>query len=428
MAIIFHELRNPLNGVVAHLRLGSQAPAESAERLQSALVCTEHALSFLNGLSQIEKLEASAATALRLESCSLYEVVQSVVTIVSPQLKPGVKMLTTLPPPTLRVQLDRTVLAQVLINLLQNAAANTSSGFVEFECSASANSASDAFVEVALVVRDTGQGMSDEVQAKIFDRYQSVGGIGLGMYLTKLQIQQMGSSISVQSPWTGPNGEQSGAKFSFKLHLEVASLPSPKVASQAARAFPVVEVDLLPEPQLPRQLRVLIADDVKMNRKLLRAALSRHCCSEWEIDEAATAEAAVAEMSSTSDSRYDLVLMDDHFEVDGSGAKPSKMGDQEHDRSLVAMRGSEAIGYIRAFELQNPSLRPAVLIMCTGASLDADASWRKHADAVWGKPFPDFTNNTMQRMLSELLRNRPDVTAPNGAGFRRAEPALERSG
>ena len=254
MAIIFHELRNPLNGVVAHLRLGSQAPAESAERLQSALVCTEHALSFLNGLSQIEKLEASAATALRFEPCSLYEVVQSVITIVSPQLKPGVKMLTTLPPPTLQVELDRTVLAQVLINLLQNAAANTSSGFVELDCSAAANSASDAFVEVALVVRDTGQGMSEEVQAKIFDRYQSVGGIGLGMYLTKLQIQQMGSSISVQSPWTGPNGEQSGAKFSFNLHLEVAS-PSPKVASQAARA-PPVEVDLLPEPQLPRQLRV----------------------------------------------------------------------------------------------------------------------------------------------------------------------------
>ena len=257
MAIIFHELRNPLNGVVAHLRLGSQAPAESAERLQSALVCTEHALSFLNGLSQIEKLEASAATALRLEPCSLYEVVQNVVTIVSPQLKPGVKMVTTLPPPTLQVQLDRTVLAQVLINLLQNAAANTSSGFVELEClrmpSAAANSVSNAFVEVALAVRDTGQGMSEEVQAKIFDRYQSVGGIGLGMYLTKLQIQQMGSSISVQSPWTGPNGVQTGAKFSFNLRLEVAS-PVPKVASQAARA-PPIEGDL-PEPQLPRQLRV----------------------------------------------------------------------------------------------------------------------------------------------------------------------------
>ena len=98
------------------------------------------------------------------------------------------------------------------------------------------------------------------------------------------------------------------------------------------------------------------------------------------------------------------------LQVDGSGAKPSKMGAWEHDPSLVAMRGSEAIAYIRAFELQNPLLRPAVLIMCTGASLDADASWQKHADAVWGKPFPDFTNNTMQRSLSELLRKRPNVS------------------
>ena len=107
-------------------------------------------------------------------------------------------MVTTLPPPTLQVQLDRTVLSQVLINLLQNAAANTSSGFVELECSAAANSVSNAFVEVALAVRDTGQGMSEEVQAKIFDRYQSVGGIGLGMYLTKLQIQQLEQELVIK--------------------------------------------------------------------------------------------------------------------------------------------------------------------------------------------------------------------------------------
>ena len=219
--------------------------------------------------------------------------------------------------------------------------------------------------------------------------------------------------------------------------------------------------------------QVLIADDVKMNRKLLRAALSRHCCSEWEIAECASAEAAVAEMSSTSDSRYDLVLMDDHFEVndahdsaclhaqhrpsahspqipcapslsqsrtsqppeyvstlqvDGSVAKPSNApatGACEHGASLVALRGSEALAYIRDFERQNPSVRPAVLIMCTGASLEAGAPWRKHADAVWGKPFPDFTNNTMQRMLSELLRKRPDVTAPSGAGSTRASPTFK---
>ena len=116
------------------------------------------------------------------------------------------------------------------------------------------------------------------------------------------------------------------------------------------------------------------------------------------------------------------------LQVDGSVATPSNApatGAGEHGPSLVAMRGSEALACIRDFERENPSVRPAVLIMCTGASLDARAPCRKHADAVWGKPFPDFTNNTMQRMLSELLRKRPDVTAPNGAGATRASPALD---
>ena len=82
------------------------------------------------------------------------------------------------------------------------------------------------------------------------------------------------------------------------------------------------------------------------------------------------------------------------------------------------MRGLEAIGLIRAFEREHPALRPAVLIMCTGAALDAEAGWEEngeHTDACWTKPFPDFTDNTMQRMLSELLRKRPHAAAPSSA-------------
>lgn len=218
---------------------------------QARYPCAVLKQSFLNGLSQIEKLEASAATtALRLEPCSLYEVAKSVITIISPQLKPGVEMLTAYPPENLQVKMDRTVLAQVLINLLQNAAANTSSGFVELSCSVTANSTSETSVDVALRVRDTGHGMSKEMQTKVFDRYQSIGGLGLGMYLTKLQVQQMGSSISVQSPWSRSNGEQHGTEFSFCLRLEVVSSSR---ASATARVHPSQEE--LPEPQLPQQLK-----------------------------------------------------------------------------------------------------------------------------------------------------------------------------
>ena len=173
MSIIFHELRNPLNGVVAHLRLGSQSPEESAERLRSALVCTDHALSFLNSLSHIEKLEASAATtALRLEPCSLYEVVESVIAVVLSQIKPGVEMLITWPPKELQMKMDRTILAQILINLLQNAAAHTSSGYVQLVCSV-LNPGSLDFAEVELTVQDTGSGMSEDMQTRVFDRYHS---------------------------------------------------------------------------------------------------------------------------------------------------------------------------------------------------------------------------------------------------------------
>ena len=112
------------------------------------------------------------------------------------------------------------------------------------------------------------------------------------MYLTKLQIQQMGSSISVQSPWTEPNRVQTGAKFSFNLRLEDiagaqgresgrsrSSVDDPRAAASAA-----AEGALSHRPPSPSRSRSpnasqlpmpsinvagAIADDVKMNRKLL---------------------------------------------------------------------------------------------------------------------------------------------------------------
>ena len=44
------------------------------------------------------------------------------------------------------------------------------------------------------------------------------------------------------------------------------------------------------------------------------------------------------------------------------------------------MRGLEAIGLIRAFEREHPALRPAVLIMCSGAALDAEAGWEENGE------------------------------------------------
>ena len=65
------------------------------------------------------------------------------------------------------------------------------------------------------------------------------------------------------------------------------------------------------------------------------------------------------------------------------------------------MRGSEAIALIREHEQQRPAHPASVIVMVTGVAQDELKS--VPADAVWTKPFPDFTNGVMQRQLSALL-------------------------
>ena len=84
------------------------------------------------------------------------------------------------------------------MNLPQNAARHTAAGFVELLCAnVHAEDAacsglrhpneSAAAVSLHFAVRDTGCGMTPDMQATLFDRYRSIGGVGLGLYLTKRQ-------------------------------------------------------------------------------------------------------------------------------------------------------------------------------------------------------------------------------------------------
>ena len=87
---------------------------------------------------------------------------------------------------------------QVLLNLMQNAARFTKQGFVCVRCTA--EQAPGGRLSANFAVLDSGSGMSEATKATLFDLYSSVGGIGLGMFLSGKLLSLLGSKIEVESP------------------------------------------------------------------------------------------------------------------------------------------------------------------------------------------------------------------------------------
>ena len=192
---------------------------------------------------------------------------------------------------------DGLMLMQVLLNLMQNAARFTKQGFVCVRCSV--EQAPGGELSAKFAVLDSGSGLSDATKATLFDLYSSVGGIGLGMFLSAKLLSFLGSKIEVESPW---RSDGPGAAFYFTVDVVPAAASGSEMdpdrvgarqTSLLSEASPgrvtrVQEVQISIEPSeegpaktIPGQeagpyalfepnLRVLIADDGLTNRRLLR--------------------------------------------------------------------------------------------------------------------------------------------------------------
>lgn len=183
-------------------------------------------------------------------------------------------------------------LRQIVVNLAANAIKFTDSGRVTIRVS---GLASTDTAHVRIAVEDTGRGIPRDQQARIFDAFVQLdpnaqagrAGLGLGLAISQRLARLMGSVITVDS--------RPGLGSAFALSLD---LPIDGSAAQADATEPQPPVD---EP-MPR--RILIADDVDTNRRLVAAMLA---ASGTEIALAATGEEAVAKALSFDP---DVILMD----------------------------------------------------------------------------------------------------------------------
>ena len=292
---ITHELRTPLNGILGYAQLlrleGGLSPAQ-LERVDTMLECGRHLLGMISAVLDLAQIEAGQLD-LRPIDIDLPQLARACLEVVMPPAKAKGLAVYLAPVPDRLPHLvaDATRLRQVLVNLLGNAVKFTAAGAVELRL----RQLSDE-PKVRLEVRDTGPGISASQRAHLFSEFQRLEGAsvaategnGLGLAITARLVREMGGQIGHED---NPHG---GSVFWVEMPAAAAA-----VAEDAASGSLSA-----PSPEPRSALRVLVVDDMAINREIAAGFLrfaGHHVVG-------ADSGAAAIELASTAD--FDLILMD----------------------------------------------------------------------------------------------------------------------
>ncbi len=206
---ISHELRTPLNAILGFAQLLEMDELDDAQRDNVDLIMKggSHLLQLINEVLEITRIESGAMT-VSLEPVQVGESVTAVLDLIEPlAAQHGVTVQNEIPADSDRyVRADTQRLKQVLLNLASNAIKyNKAEGSVRIALETRSPD------RTLILVSDTGQGISEENQAKLFTPFDRLGaeatsieGTGLGLALSKLLTEAMGGTLSVESePWIG---------------------------------------------------------------------------------------------------------------------------------------------------------------------------------------------------------------------------------
>jgi GAF domain-containing protein len=221
LANMSHELRTPMNAILGYSELMldqiyGEVPPKIREVMERIDKSGRHLLGLINDVLDLSKIEAGQLT-LNLAEYSLKEVVQTVFTAVeSLAAEKKLALKVAVAPDLPRGRGDERRLAQVLLNLVGNALKFTEAGEVRIEAWAAAG----AF---AVSVADTGPGIAEADQARIFEEFQQAdtsstrkkGGTGLGLSIAKRIVELHGGRLWVESH------PGQGSTFTFTVPIRV---------------------------------------------------------------------------------------------------------------------------------------------------------------------------------------------------------------
>ena len=289
-----HEIRTPMNGIIGFAEILKEMETEDAkiEFLDIISASSKHLLDLINDVLSLSKIEAGKLE-IRTTLTDINELGKMVEKVFKQQIiEKGLNFLLecdeTIPK---ELVADRTIILQVLNNLISNSIKFTEAGNIKLTIKdLTPEEKENKFIEFS--VTDTGIGINAEKQRRLYEPFdqgehfltKKYGGTGLGLAIVKKLVDLMNGKIEVKTQI----GE--GTHITFILPLKSVE----KVKTEAKKE----RVDL------GRTLKILLAEDDKNSKTLLNFIVSKE---KWILKTVSNGKELIEELEKDN---YDLILVD----------------------------------------------------------------------------------------------------------------------
>ncbi|MCU6768751.1 response regulator [Barnesiella propionica] len=291
LANMSHEIRTPLNAIVgfSELMVNTDDQAEKEEYMEIIESNNELLLRLINDILDLSKIESGILERKR-EKFNLSKVCGELYTMIQPKItNPDVEFRLANSSPDCWIFLDRNRLKQVWMNYLTNAVKCTESGYIKMGYSIEKDG-------IKIYVEDSGVGIPEELQSRVFGRFQKLNefaqGTGLGLAISRAIIEAAGGEVGFTS--VPGVGSTFWARIPCEVNMEKNGGKNNNKGTSGVKA-PLNGAD-------GKEMKILIAEDNDSNYLLVQHILKNYHLT-WVKN---GAEA----VNKVRDEHFNLVLMD----------------------------------------------------------------------------------------------------------------------